>query len=77
MQKASPALNLSERQYKILSDYSRKRATSNHELKRIKIILKGSEGQSTYSISKEIGLGYDPVAAWRKRWIFWKRKTIA
>jgi len=66
--KASPALKLSERQTKILSDYIRKRDTSNHEVKRIKIILKGSEGQSSYSISKEIGLGYNPVATWRKRW---------
>jgi transposase len=31
--------------------------------------LKGSEGQSTYSISKEIGLGYEGVCRWRRRWL--------
>lgn len=68
--KASPALNLTKRQYELLDQHVRKRSTSNHEVKRIKIILKGSEGQSNYSVSKEIGLGVKYIAEWRNRWIF-------
>ncbi len=67
--KASPALPLSKRQYDILDKYVRKRSTSNHEVKRIKIVLKGSEGQSNFSISKEIDLGVYPIAKWRNRWL--------
>ena len=66
--KASPALELTDRQYKLLAGHIRRRDTKNHELKRVKIILKASKGQSTFSISKEIGLGVGPVSTWRKRW---------
>ena len=44
------------------------RTIGSHEVKRIQTILKGSKGQSMYSVSKEIGLGIDPTYKWRKRW---------
>jgi len=66
--KARPPIVITTRQYKLLAQHIRKRSTGNHELKRIQIILKGSTGQSMYSISNEIGLSIDPVYKWRKRW---------
>ena len=66
--KSLPPIPLSSRQYKLLDKHVRKRSTGNHELKRIQIILKGSKGQSMYSVSKEIGLGIDPTYNWRKKW---------
>ncbi len=66
--KALAALPLGERHYNLLEKYSRRRDIGNHELKRIKIILKGSKGQSNYSISREVGLGMEAIARWRNRW---------
>ena len=66
--KTLPALPLQERHYGLLENYSRRRDVGNHELKRIKIILKSSKGQSNYSISREVGLGVEAVSRWRGRW---------
>ena len=65
---ASPPIRISSRQTRLLDEHIRKRSTANHEVKRIQIILKGSKGQSMYSVSKEIGLSLNPTYAWRKRW---------
>ena len=66
--KSSPPLQITDRQYTILEGHIRKRNTPNHEVKRIKIILKGSKGESTYSISKEIGLQMNTTSKWRNVW---------
>ena len=62
------ALKMSERQYSLLKKESQKYTTKNQEVKRIKILLKGSKGQSNYSISKEVGVTVKTVETWRKRW---------
>lgn len=62
------ALKMSERQYGLLEKESKKHKTKNQEVKRIKILLKGSKGQSNYSISKEVGVTVQTVGTWRKRW---------
>lgn len=51
-----------------MEQHSRKGKTSSQEVKRIKIILKGSQGQSNYSISKDLKLGVEAVSSWRNRW---------
>ena len=66
--KKSAPLNLTQRQRALLEQHCRKRNTGHHEQKRIQIILRGSLGESTYSISREINLGIDAVRSWRKRW---------
>jgi len=66
--KKSAPLNLTNRQRKILACHQRKRCTAQHESKRIAIILKAAQGESTYSISKDIELSIDCVRQWRKRW---------
>jgi hypothetical protein len=40
----------------------------HQEVKRIKILLKGSKGQSNYSIGKELGITVKTVENWRMRW---------
>lgn len=62
------ALKMSERQYSLLKKESQKYKTKTQELKRIKILLKGSKRQSNYSISKEVGVAVKTVERWRKRW---------
>ena len=66
--KKSAPLNLSPRQGKILSVHQRKHSTGQQESKRIEIILKAAEGESTYSIAKDIKMNIDRVREWRNRW---------
>ena len=66
--KKSAALNLTARQQMIFENHQGKRSTGHHEHKRISIILQGARGESTYSISKNLGMSIDSVREWRKRW---------
>jgi len=65
---ALPPLEMTERHYTLLERHTRKRNTGNHEVKRIKILLKASTGQSNYSISKELSIRVETVRTWRARW---------
>ena len=58
--KVSVSLSITKRQYNLLEHKSRQGKTSQKEAKRMKIILKGSEGKSNYSMSKE-GFSYKNV----------------
>ncbi len=66
--KSSPPLEITQRQYSVLEGYIAKRSTPIHEIKRIKIILKASKGQSTYSISQQLGFCMNTITKWRKAW---------
>jgi len=65
---AVPALQMTSRQYRLLEAKSNKHKTSNQLVKRIKIVLKGSKGQSNYSISEETGITIQTIKRWRSRW---------
>ncbi len=63
-----PPLKMTDRQYRLLESKSRKYKTSNQLVKRINILLKGSKGQSNYSISEETGITVQTIKRWRSRW---------
>lgn len=63
-----PALKMTARQYNLLSSESKKHKTANQKVKRIKILLKASQGQSNYSISKELNINIKTVKPWRDNW---------
>jgi len=63
-----PRLKMTDRQYRLLEAKSKKHKTSNQLVKRINILLKGSKGQSNYSISEETGLTVQTIKRWRSRW---------
>ncbi|MEN0051363.1 MAG: helix-turn-helix domain-containing protein [Bacteroidota bacterium] len=53
----------------LLTQLSVKHNTSQQKLKRIKILLKGREGQSNSQISRDLSISYKTVLKWRKRWL--------
>jgi len=61
-------LKMTDRQYRLLEKERKKHKTANQIVKRINILLKGSKGQSNYSISREIGVTIQTVKNWRSRW---------
>lgn len=63
-----PALIMTGLHHKLLSQISREYKRGIQEVKRLKILLKGSDGQSNYSISKELGVTVKTVERWRLRW---------
>ncbi len=63
-----PPLKMTARQYLLLEAKSKKHKTGNQEVKRIKILLKGSKGQSNWSISRELEISVKTVKSWRSRW---------
>ncbi len=63
-----PPLEMSPRQYELLEKASREYKRGHQEVKRIKILLKGSKGQSNYSIGKDLGITVKTVENWRMRW---------
>lgn len=66
--KARAALVLTSRQKDLLLVFSKRGDTGQRIAKRICIILRSSEGESSYSISKGMGIKYDSVQRWRNRW---------
>ncbi len=66
--KASPEVPLSLRQYELLSSYGQTGKIGIRMWRRIQLILRGSNGESNFFISKNISLGVEEVAKWRKRW---------
>lgn len=63
-----PPLKMTARQYQLLESKSKKHKTGNQEVKRLKILLKGSKGQSNCSISRELGITVKTVKSWRDKW---------
>jgi hypothetical protein len=61
-------LTVNERIHSILERHSRKRTIPVWLSKRIKIVVDGIAGKSKYSSSKELGLEWNTVDKWRKRW---------
>lgn len=62
------ALQMKSHHYDLLLKLSREYKRGVQQVKRIKILLKASNGQSNYSISKELGVTVKTVEKWRLRW---------
>lgn len=65
---AAPALNMTDRQRRLLSEERRKRTTLEQYHNRISILLYGQEGKSNSWVSRQLGIGLKKVKGWRKRW---------
>ena len=61
-------LTVSERIHSILKKQSAKSSVSVVLNRRIKIILDGISGKSKYASAKELGVEWNTVDKWRKRW---------
>lgn len=61
-------LQMSQRHYTLFDKLSREYKRGHQEVKRIKILLKGADGQSNYSISKDLNITVKTVENWRSRW---------
>jgi transposase len=68
MGKKSAPLQLSEREKNILSEVSRQRTSARHLQERAAIIVLSSNGESQAEISRVLGLDYETIRLWRKRW---------
>jgi transposase len=62
------ALPMNELQRRLLEQESRKRSTPHQNYVRIPILLRGAQGQSNSQITRELGISYTTVLAWRTRW---------
>ena len=76
-------LTVSERIHSILKKQSAKSSVSVVLNRRIKIILDGISGKSKYASAKELGVEWNTVDKWRKRWeehierlMQWKNKVF-
>lgn len=65
----APALPMSELQKCILGQLKRNHSTPQQIVKRIKILLMGSEGMNNCEIKKEVQVSYNTVLTWRGRWL--------
>jgi len=65
---STPAIQMSDRQYKLFDQERRKRTTSRQNYIRINILLRASEGQSNKQIAREEGIALSTVKIWRSRW---------
>lgn len=64
----APALPLTERQYRLLEQESRKRRTLKQYHERIMIILRSHEGLNNSENARRSGLALNTVRSWHKRW---------
>jgi putative transposase len=62
------AIPMSDRQYRLLEQESRKRTTLIQYRERIQILLRASKGESNGQIKRELGMALNTVKCWRKRW---------
>lgn len=65
---SAPALEMTERHYRLLKQEGQRRSTKVYHQTRIEILLRSSRGESQYQVCKEMGIAYNKVKAWRRRW---------
>lgn len=68
MSHVAPAINLTARQKKVLTEISKSRNCSKSHITRSKIILYAYEGMQNKDISFKVSLSREMVGRWRKRW---------
>jgi transposase len=64
----APAIPMSERQYKLLSQERSKRKISRQNYIRITILLRASQGEGNKQIAREESVALSTVKSWRSRW---------
>lgn len=64
----APALPMTARQYRLLSQEASKRKTLRQYSVRIAVLLRGSEGESQSHVARELGIALNTVKSWRRRW---------
>ncbi|NUQ26451.1 MAG: helix-turn-helix domain-containing protein [Saprospiraceae bacterium] len=65
----SPKIEVSELQRSILEQIQGQRKSSVTEVARSRIILEISKGYPNTKVSEKLGVQYDQVKRWRKRWL--------
>jgi transposase len=66
--KPAPAIRMTERQYRLLSQHGAKHSLSHHTKTRIRILVLASEGRTNASVKRELGIDLKTVKKWRRRW---------
>lgn len=66
--KPAPAIRMTERQYRLLSEHWAKHSLSHHTKTRIGILLLASKGHTNASVGRELGIDLKTVKKWRRRW---------
>lgn len=66
--KPAPAIPMTERQYRLLSEHGAKHSLSHHTKTRIRILLFASKGYTNASVTRELGIDLKTVKKWRRRW---------
>lgn len=67
-QPPAPALELTPRQYRLLSTYHRRNSISHRNKLRVSIILGGYHGQPNKQLARDLGISLTKVKHWRRRW---------
>lgn len=68
LKRQAPQIVLSEQQQEFLTKLVLGRTTEKHYSQRASIILGASKGVTTTALSKDLGLNYETVKIWRRRW---------
>lgn len=71
------ALPMSGSQKSILEQLARNHNTGQQVVKRAKILLLGSEGINNTEVHRELGVSYNTVLLWRKRWLSGQDSLLA
>ena len=61
-------IQITEKQQKILQEFSRSRTVASFVIQRATIVLLGFQGMLNESIAVEVGLNRQQVGVWRQRW---------
>lgn len=62
------AIDMSERQKKLLAQYAKKREIPHHHKERLTLLLLASEGLSHHLIARQINTTVNRVKQWRTKW---------
>ena len=66
--KPAPAIPMTERQYRLLSQHGAKHSLSHHTKTRISLLLFASKGYTNARVKRELGIDLKTVKKWRRRW---------
>jgi len=68
-QAPAKAIPMTSLQKKLLQEIVVKYSSGQQQVKRAKILLLASEGQSNSSIKRDLGISLNTVKSWRRRWL--------
>lgn len=67
-QAPAAALAMTELQYGVLEQESRRRTIAHQFSSRINLLLRASQGQSNSQIARDLAISLNTVKSWRRRW---------